>query len=526
MKYYFFSILFLMAVTLSGCSSQNPPSVQGTSSISETSSVPETAAESSSFSETSQAESSQEESSQTEESDTIPLSALKFSPELLEFMQTINQEHEAIQKPDLDFETYKNTSDSNINWEFHQTVSSNTDGTLTAEQIENDLTTLISQLRTNYGLYNYFGGDTAFFAARDAILQECRETVGITPERFQSILLKYLSFVKDGHFSVNGKRTTPHTVAYFYQETAFIKTGQGYFNKETGQQVKNAEGWENLDELFKRSFSEQDGIVYYPIVLHEYQRDAKLPDLKLIYTDGSSVSLSASPFVPPVQEKDAPVLRLYEEEGIPILDYRIMNQNIEQNAQTFLAYAEALKDSSVMILDLRSNVGGNSYLSYKWLETYTGQKMSQNYFTILYNTYDLTSNLISDDMERETVYGLGTLVDISPDVFAENDNLLIILTSKVSTSAAESFIDMAHNVKNTLIIGENTGGCLIGNSNSNHTIYLKNSQLTFGAGSALHVFPEGYFEEFSGLKPDIWVQSGDAKKAALHFIHSMMEDSE
>lgn len=51
-------------------------------------------------------------------------------------------------------------------------------------------------------------------------------------------------------------------------------------------------------------------------------------------------------------------------------------------------------------------------------------------------------------------------------------------------------------------------------------------RLNVGVGSALHVFPEGYFEEFSGLKPDIWVQSKDAKKAALQFIHSMMEDSE
>ena len=101
------------------------------------------------------------------------------------------------------------------------------------------------------------------------------------------------------------------------------------------------------------------------------------------------------------------------------------------------------------------------------------------------------------------------------DKFVSNENLLIILANKNTGSAGEMFVDLAHNVENTIIVGTNTAGVLIGDSTGYITLPNSKVPVTFGTG--LSFFPENYFEEFVGFMPDLWV-SGDAEEAVLNFI--------
>lgn len=107
-----------------------------------------------------------------------------------------------------------------------------------------------------------------------------------------------------------------------------------------------------------------------------------------------------------------------------------------------------------------------------------------------------------------------------PDTFSENKNLLIILTGKNTASAAETFVDIAHNVSNTIVIGENTYGVLI--SNAYTVIQLPNSTIPVQLGSDLSMFPENdYFNEFVGIKPDIWTNGEDAEELAVKLIKNI-----
>ena len=105
-------------------------------------------------------------------------------------------------------------------------------------------------------------------------------------------------------------------------------------------------------------------------------------------------------------------------------------------------------------------------------------------------------------------------------MWIENENVLIILTSKRTASSGEWLVDAAHNLENVLVIGENTSGSMLGSA-----IYvpLKNSNLKIGMGMSQSFIPSenDYFEEYRGLCPDLWVPAGEAEELANKLIERL-----
>ena len=78
---------------------------------------------------------------------------------------------------------------------------------------------------------------------------------------------------------------------------------------------------------------------------------------------------------------------------------------------------------------------------------------------------------------------------------------------------------MAHNLENTLIIGENTTGIMIGSAA--YSIRLPISGLFIQIGNSMFLPPdENYFEEYRGFLPDLWV-AGDAEETAIALLKRM-----
>ena len=102
----------------------------------------------------------------------------------------------------------------------------------------------------------------------------------------------------------------------------------------------------------------------------------------------------------------------------------------------------------------------------------------------------------------------------------ENDNLLVILTSRRTASAAEHLMDAAYNLENVLFIGENTSGALVG---SNTNVQLRNSKFVVGIGMEQNFVPStnDYFEEFRGFYPDLWVPAGEAEELAVKLMENL-----
>lgn len=55
----------------------------------------------------------------------------------------------------------------------------------------------------DFAFYDYFGGHTVFNQAKAEILQELQAKDSLTCKDLQEILVKHLTFIKDGHFNVN-----------------------------------------------------------------------------------------------------------------------------------------------------------------------------------------------------------------------------------------------------------------------------------------------------------------------------------
>ena len=272
--------------------------------------------------------------------------------------------------------------------------------------------------------------------------------------------------------------------------------------------VESVENHEDLDELFKRSISKQGQLVYFPVLLKEAAFDGESEfkkhtcDEKLVvhYTDGSTETLTAEPWkqyyenLPKGQNTD-----LRETDGIPVFQFN----NFETKYQREIGNgAEQLKDAPVSMLDLRSNTGGIEVVRRAWINRYT---------------------------DIRNVPGNGLRFSVSDgraqsrlaDNWVNHDNILILLTGKATASSGEIILDVACNLENSLIIGENTWGAMI--SNSGHA-ELPNSkasvQMTM---SSVYVTPEGYdyFEEMRGFYPDIWIPAGEAEELAAKLIKNL-----
>lgn len=464
---------------------------------------------------------------------------MNFSNELNELMNIVNEEHKSIIKPEIQYEKYIQNSQSAL--EYNPVESVSADGNLSFEQMENDINVLFYNLQSNYGLYIYFGGDEVFMRAKESIIQKCLEKNELSKDAFAEVIKQNLSFVKDGHFSLNGEPLAKSVFSFIYNNTEFEKTEMGYFNKVTKQKLIEVEGF-NLDEVMKRALSETGEVVYYPITFQEYyiteyktQAEVKSDDLILHYSDGGTQVLPGVSRKATYSNEKPQVVDMHENEGIPVVSVLEMGFDMSQSGSggKFLSYADLLKNEPVMILDLRKNGGGNSVLPYEWMEAYTGQKVSTNFYTLLHERLtdtqkngiynSLTFEKMTNILGAKNLEGNYSITNTIEDIFAENDKLLIILTGKNTWSAAEVLVDIAHNVENTLIIGENTAGALQGNM-AHEAFKLPCSHIPVHFGNGLNVFPDNqnYFQEFMGFQPDIWVSSKEAEELAVKYINNMM----
>lgn len=349
-----------------------------------------------------------------------PAGPIVLSDELLALMETVNLEHQAVIKPEIDEAAIverwaRDTSKYTLDY---QIAGSMSDGILTAAQAKNDVNVLFYNLQTKYGLYEYFGGDKVFGPARETILQACDEAGALTPGELLDILMANLTFARDGHFSINGQQVAPRAFSFHYRDVAFEKTESGYQTLESKKRVvASVDGYDNLDTLFRRSISDQGTIVYYPVVLVElaardfwtnddFAHDFIPGDLVVRFKDGSSQLLPAE--VSPVdvgRERDRPAVELYENQSVPVLFSRRMGNVLggDWDARDFLTYAETLKDEPVAILDLRSNGGGQSDLPYRLLQSYTGKNVTGNGYGVFYDATPINNNYTTPDDVKANV---------------------------------------------------------------------------------------------------------------------------
>ena len=324
--------------------------------------------------------------------------------------------------------------------------------------------------------------------------------------------------------------------------TAFGKSDDGFYRKETGLYVKEILFNNHpmpLDEIFHLSLNNQGVFYYSPIVM--LQSGAHTPItflLTVVYENGYEERLRLTR-IPATRIEYQPANLEYHN-GIPVVTLRVMGNpfasregfwaDAHEDALRFISFADELQDEPVIIVDIRSNLGGFPHPGLMWLYQLIDEVVPLNSITIGVQDPDM---LTWPDMDEEFwLYiphdfcekyigckhfdDLHSISGLIPDRIIANNQLFIFLIDRWTASAGEMFTDKAFNMENALIIGQNTMGALINNANYQE-LYLPNSGFPFGLGRTTIIHPQGHLPEGVGLTPDIWVK-GDALEATLAML--------
>ncbi len=392
--------------------------------------------------------------------------ALPPQPTLDELLAEVNAEHQAVHQPRVDESQYLREAPD------EESVARFTEGERTDFDPDAEVT----------APYDYFGGDETFGEHKAELLAKLKEKESWTATEVKDLLLEGLRFFKDGHFSINnGEKPNPWQVPFFYREMAFYKTEEGDYISEKGKRVASVDGYSDLDELFKRSISPEGEIVYYPILLKEYDSQAGDETLTVHYANGSTQTLTAEPFQRYNERIEGDAVTEYHKNGeIPVFTIDSCYDGVMDE---IMAGAIMVARYPVGIVDIRANMGGSDSVSETWLRQYThaNHLMYRNQFLMK----------------------------------------LIVLTSKNVASAAETFVDMAHNVENVLFIGENTRGAQV--TSAAYHVWLPNSKCVVTMGHGLFVVPQDwdYYKELRGYEPDLWVPAGEAEELAVKLMENL-----
>jgi len=410
-----------------------------------------------------------------------------------------------------------------------------------ADEAIKDTETLFEVLRYVYGAYLYFGGDEIFEPIREQIIEEIRQGndqyIGM---EFLQILYSHLSpVIRDNHFFIDHMSFGPEYRFLVSRDVFFDRTDQGFQNRETGLYIEAITGHDMIDIL--RLQLDKSGQHFYAPILQREGESIDPETLTVLYEDGTSEYLELRIALTNEHVFQSPSALTYVD-GFPVVSLEwMMGMSAVpygEYAHAFLSCAEELRDEPVIILDLRSNRGGSSVLPLKWMYLLTGEIVRENAirlgnwdieleypWTPWGDTPETNSLYLSDEDQADLEF---LIHEVSMNGFSvhnlierhivEREQALIVLVDRYTVSAGEIFIDLAFNIENTLVIGQNTRGVLISNM-TYPSLRMPNSGIPFGLGRGVWLYSDGHFAEGIGFRPDVWV-TGDALEATIAMLTS------
>ena len=402
-----------------------------------------------------------------------------------------------------------------------------------------DARMLFNLMRDVYGGYVYFGGDKVFCAVLEKIEKELAALGqdAILTSNFVNIVHKNLSgVIKDNHFLI-GDYQMNNDMGFFLpvdmHNLSYHKTDGGYINKNTGLVLQEIEGCKIEDTM--RLFVDEKGLLFYAPALLIENPPAPSMQVRFTYEDSTSTLCSFCRLEQEGRHSKLPSLEFIDE--IPVATVMAMGFDGHENAYgvkhavPFLSFAEELRDEPIVIVDVRSNHGGNGMMGHRWMHKLTGEVVPTN--SVNLSTWPYESGRFTFDPDNpyqnlpgstdlfksEEPFGEGySISDNLQRVIIEREQILIIITDRFTASAAETFTDLAFNISNTLVIGAPTGGALAFDL-TYPQMTLPKTGVHFGFGRCMYLWPAGHFGEGVGIQPDIWVE-GDALEAALALVRN------
>ena len=399
--------------------------------------------------------------------------------------------------------------------------------THTAEEAARDVDLLFRLFRYCFALYEYYGGREAFDAARAAVEKDLAGQRFITAGRLEEILFTRLSFITDGHSALNGRPFTPRQRLYYSEEAAFLPDGAGGYVTDGVLPVRltAVNGGTDLEHWIVPSISPEGRLVWYPGTL----APSGDPAVEAVYTlEDGELNLTLAEAQPYTGYERTPAFSA-SWEGVPTVAMRDFTDADIRNP--FIETGAPLAEEPLAILDLRGNGGGMLSTASAWLYAYgcgglapfcadNGVFLSTR-ATSYIKAHDTPRRLpflnylgtpeqyhdkFMTDYRRRGNYS--TLHQPEAVERAEGGGLLFVLTDSASMSCAEHLIAALHGRENTIFVGANTKGALLGDPGV--LAVLPHSGVRVQLSVSLYLYYDGEtFDETVGFHPDLWV-GGDS----------------
>ena len=430
---------------------------------------------------------------------------------------------------------------------------------VTLDEALEDVNMLFRILKSSYGGYTYFGGDDVFLAAKDEIVR----TLKLSPDKnsIESGYLTYLmtqklAFMEDTHFML-GLMSPPYEEKYLFtdwDELDFSKDENGYYTVHGGDKWYLSKD----DEQYMHLTVNEDGSIVYGL-FGLAALPSELPSqlrLKTALGQGADVTVDWVMVRTGTSVCGTDNIHvLTEKDGVKVSGISILMLDGEKSAPVndFINEAKELRDEDSFILDLRGNPGGDTAAVDFFLYNLTGSlcefpsQTMKRYSRLnkshdkAYNNmvggadvyagyegidfYDENKELVdswykeSVEKSKKAKLGETLILNNMETEWCDRDGTIYVLIDKNTGSAAEYFLYKLSTVKNVVIIGSNSNGCLLtADVNAVSYVYLPNSGIRVYYGQMLLITDKMKGYDANGWMPDIIPRNEDALDTALTLI--------
>lgn len=394
--------------------------------------------------------------------------------------------------------------------------------TLTRAEALEDVDLYFRALHYSYGAYYYFGEEN-FQKAENTIHAKLSSCKTITRDQLISLMYSNLLFVRDGHFCIAGRYEPAYESSvqylYYYSDRSFGKDANGYYLLgESEKWYYTSCGNANAE---MQPYLEKSGRVCYSLRQFCPATAAHTTDIITLTKGGETKTVSLTWSLSQSYLEDGsqvPDYHYLKSNGIALITIRRFDWNYEETMDEFVRTGSDLKNAKLIIIDARSNSGGDEDFIKNWLKSYTGEEPEQK--TIISNwgtaMFDRTQ-AYADLGEEFAAFRTGDKdYELFQGKLLENSTPILLLTDSMSGSAGESIVTYCRTLDNCLVIGGSTRGAqLVGNVRG---WMLPNSGIGFQFGQALHFIYSMENVEGKGYAPDLWCNPKTSLQSVLNMV--------
>ena len=394
--------------------------------------------------------------------------------------------------------------------------------TLTRAEALEDVDLYFRALHYSYGAYYYFGEEN-FQKAENTIRAKLSSCKTITRDQLISLMYSNLLFVRDGHFCIAGRYEPAYESSvqylYYYSDRSFGKDTNGYYLLgESEKWYYTSCGNANAE---MQPYLEKSGRVCYSLRQFCPATAAHTTDIITLTKGGETKTVSLTWSLSQSYLEDGsqvPDYHYLKSNGIALITIRRFDWNREDTMNEFVRNGSDLKNAKLIIIDARSNSGGDEDFIKNWLKSYTGEEPEQK--TIISNwgtaMFDRTQ-AYADLGEEFAAFRTGDKdYELFQGKLLANSTPILLLTDSMSGSAGESIVTYCRTLDNCLVIGGPTRGAqLVGNVRG---WTLPNSGIGFQFGQALHFIYSMENVEGKGYAPDLWCNPKTSLQSVLNMV--------